>query len=65
MNNDRAGGGGNYFMFQNRPVVKEIPMEVSELPADYILKRGTISATVDHNWKVIWNEHEPSLDSLH
>lgn len=53
MNNYRAGGGGNYFMFRNKPVVREVPTEVSELIADYILERGTITATVDHNWVVV------------
>lgn len=54
MNNYRAGGGGNYLMFQGKPVVKDIPTDVSELIADYILQRGTIQATLDHNWKVIY-----------
>lgn len=58
MNNYRAGGGGNYFMFQNRPVIRDIPTEVSELLADYILQKGTIQATVNHNWKVIWDGSE-------
>lgn len=53
MNNYRAAGGGNYFMFQDKPVVREIPTEVSELLADYIHKKGTIHATLNHNWKVV------------
>ncbi|MFD3445401.1 bifunctional metallophosphatase/5'-nucleotidase [Microbacteriaceae bacterium 4G12] len=53
MNNYRAGGGGNYMMYQNKPVIKEIPMDMSELLTSYILERGTIEATVNHNWKVI------------
>ena len=54
MNNCRAGGGGEYVMFKDRPVIKDIPLDMSELIANYILKRGTIEATVDENWKVIW-----------
>lgn len=53
MNNYRAAGGGNYFMFQDKPVVREIPTEVSELLADYIHKKGTIQATLNQNWKVV------------
>jgi 2',3'-cyclic-nucleotide 2'-phosphodiesterase / 3'-nucleotidase len=54
MNNYRAGGGGNYHMFKGKPVVRDIPTDVSELMADYILERGTIEAQVNHNWKVVW-----------
>jgi 2',3'-cyclic-nucleotide 2'-phosphodiesterase / 3'-nucleotidase len=54
MNNYRAGGGGEYLMFQNKPVVKDIPTDVSELIANYILERGTIEATVNGNWRVIY-----------
>lgn len=53
MNNYRAGGGGEYLMFQNKPVVKDIPTDVSELIANYILERGTIEAAVNGNWRVI------------
>jgi 2',3'-cyclic-nucleotide 2'-phosphodiesterase/3'-nucleotidase len=53
MNNYRAGGGGNYMMYQNKPVIKDVPMDMSELITSYILERGTIEATVNHNWKVI------------
>ncbi|WP_442953016.1 bifunctional metallophosphatase/5'-nucleotidase [Paenibacillus sp. Soil750] len=54
MNNYRAAGGGNYAMFQNKPVVKDIPTDVAELLAGYIMERGTIEASVNHNWKVVW-----------
>lgn len=54
MNSYRAGGGGDYDMYRNRPVVKEIMMDMSELIADYILERGTIEATCDGNWRVVW-----------
>lgn len=54
MNNYRAGGGGEYTMYQNKPLMKEIQIDMSELLASYILERKTIKATVNHNWKVIW-----------
>ncbi|MEH7224965.1 bifunctional metallophosphatase/5'-nucleotidase [Bacillus sp. JJ1566] len=54
MNNYRAGGGGEYVMFKDKPIIKDIPLDMSELIANYILERGTIEATVDENWKVVW-----------
>lgn len=53
MNNYRAGGGGDFYMFKDKPVIKDIPIDMSELIANYILARGTIQATVNENWKVI------------
>ena len=40
-------------MFQDKPVVKDIPTDVAELLAVYIMERGTIEASVSHNWEVI------------
>ncbi|MCG7344706.1 bifunctional metallophosphatase/5'-nucleotidase [Sporosarcina sp. ACRSL] len=54
MNNYRAGGGGNYAMFKDKPIVKEIPLDMTELITTYILERQTVKATVNHNWKVVW-----------
>ncbi|CAM4027980.1 bifunctional UDP-sugar hydrolase/5'-nucleotidase [Cohnella lubricantis] len=54
MNSYRAGGGGNFDMLKGKPVVREIPTDMTEILADYILERGTIKATCDHNWKVIY-----------
>ncbi|WP_428912174.1 bifunctional metallophosphatase/5'-nucleotidase [Niallia sp. Krafla_26] len=54
MNNYRAGGGGNYMMYKDCPVVKDIPIDVSELIANYILEHEIIEATVNHNWKVVY-----------
>ncbi|QAA30237.1 bifunctional metallophosphatase/5'-nucleotidase [Clostridium manihotivorum] len=53
MNNYRASGGGDYLMFKDKPLVKDIPTDVSELIANYILERKVIDATVNNNWKVI------------
>lgn len=54
MNNYRAGGGGNYSMFKGKPVLKDIPTDMAELIANYILQRKTIKATVNNNWKVVY-----------
>jgi len=54
MNNYRSGGGGNYLMFKGKPVLKDIPIDMAELIANYILERKTIKATVNDNWKVIY-----------
>ena len=54
MNNYRAGGGGNYTMFKDKPIVKEIPLDMTEIITNYILARHTVKATVNHNWKVVW-----------
>lgn len=53
MNNYRAGGGGNYDMYRGKPVVKEILSDAADLVAEYVLRRGTITAECDHNWKVV------------
>ncbi|MCM3766801.1 bifunctional UDP-sugar hydrolase/5'-nucleotidase [Neobacillus niacini] len=54
MNNYRAGGGGNYFMYKNKPVMKDISIDVSEIIANYILENNVVKATVNQNWKVIY-----------
>ncbi|WP_268893703.1 bifunctional metallophosphatase/5'-nucleotidase [Paenibacillus puerhi] len=57
MNNYRAAGGGNYAMFRGKPIVKDIPTDMAELLASYIMERGTIESTLDRNWEVIWTGH--------
>lgn len=52
MNSYRAGGGGNFDMIKGRPVVREVPTDMTEILADYIMKRGTIRSECDHNWVV-------------
>ncbi|TCP20975.1 2',3'-cyclic-nucleotide 2'-phosphodiesterase/3'-nucleotidase [Scopulibacillus darangshiensis] len=54
MNNYRSGGGGEYLMYKDKPVIKDIPIDVSELIANYILEKKVVKATVDQNWKVIY-----------
>ncbi|MFC0213946.1 bifunctional metallophosphatase/5'-nucleotidase [Paenibacillus chartarius] len=56
MNNYRAAGGGNYWMYQGKPVVKDIPTDVAELLANYIMEKKVIEATVNGNWEVIKEE---------
>ncbi|MNH91113.1 Trifunctional nucleotide phosphoesterase protein YfkN precursor [compost metagenome] len=58
MNSYRAGGGGNYTMFYGKPVMRDIPTEVSELITNYILEKGTIQATVHPSWQVVYDEDE-------
>ncbi|MCZ8517702.1 bifunctional UDP-sugar hydrolase/5'-nucleotidase [Paenibacillus filicis] len=55
MNNYRAGGGGNYPMFQGKTVVKDIPTDMAELLAGYIMDKGTIEAALNRNWEVVWD----------
>jgi 2',3'-cyclic-nucleotide 2'-phosphodiesterase/3'-nucleotidase len=56
MNNYRAGGGGNYTMFQDKFVVRDIPIDMSELITNYIMDKGTIVASVNQNWEVVFDE---------
>ena len=52
MNNYRAAGGGDYFMFQGKTAIKEIQTDMAELLANYMMKHQVIHATCDHNWSV-------------
>ena len=54
LNNYRAAGGGDYLMYQGKEIVKEIPIDVSELIANFIIERKVIEPTVNGNWKVIY-----------
>ncbi|WP_163580375.1 bifunctional metallophosphatase/5'-nucleotidase [Gracilibacillus saliphilus] len=42
MNNYRASGGGDYYMFKNKEVVKDIPIDMTELITDDLLKRDEL-----------------------
>ncbi|WP_421384289.1 bifunctional metallophosphatase/5'-nucleotidase [Bacillus salacetis] len=53
LNNYRAGGGGEYPMFKNRPITRSSQIDMTELLANYFLKHKTVKATVNHNWKVV------------
>lgn len=52
MNNYRAGGGGNYEMLQDKPIVKDISVTMVELIASYIQAQQHIEASVNNNWRV-------------
>lgn len=52
MNNYRASGGGDFDMFKNKPVVKEIRQDMVELISNYIQKHKTIKATITNNFSV-------------
>lgn len=53
MNNYRAAGGGNFTMFQGKPVIRDISTDMVELIADYIREKGRITAVVNNNWRVV------------
>lgn len=53
MNNYRASGGGEYTMFKGKKIVKEVPIDMSELIANYMLEKKEVKAAVNDNWKVI------------
>lgn len=73
LNSYRAGGGGGYYMFEGRPVQRNIMLDVSEIMTDYVLDRYAISATVDNNWSVGtgfihtigWNETLRSIAEMY
>ncbi|WP_249872735.1 bifunctional metallophosphatase/5'-nucleotidase [Oceanobacillus saliphilus] len=52
LNNYRASGGGNYEMFKNKPVVKEIQKDAVEIIREYFEKKKTVYATVKNNYTV-------------
>jgi len=53
MNSYRASGGGNFNMFKEKPVIQDIPIDMTELIANYIRERKIIKATCNNNWKVV------------
>ncbi len=53
MNNYRATGGGNYHMFKGKKIIKEIQLDMTEILANYFIKKKVVKAEVNHNWKVI------------
>jgi 2',3'-cyclic-nucleotide 2'-phosphodiesterase/3'-nucleotidase len=53
MNNYRASGGGEYTMFKGKEVIKEVPVDMSELIANHLLEKKEVQASLNHNWKVI------------
>lgn len=53
LNNYRASGGGNYDMFRNKPIVKEILKDTAQLIYDYFQANHTVKASVTENFRVV------------
>ncbi|QGH36473.1 bifunctional metallophosphatase/5'-nucleotidase [Gracilibacillus salitolerans] len=53
MNNYRASGGGDYHMFKNKEVVKDIPIDMTELIADDLLKRNELIPKSNSHFRII------------
>jgi len=56
MNHYRAGGGGGYTMFQDKPVLKEIQRDMTELIAEYIETHPEFHVTPRGHFNVMKNE---------
>lgn len=54
MNSYRAGGGGNFDMLKDKPVVREVPTDMTEILAEWILKQDVLLAACNHNWRVVY-----------
>ncbi|MFF5996236.1 bifunctional UDP-sugar hydrolase/5'-nucleotidase [Lysinibacillus sp. KU-BSD001] len=52
MNNYRATGAGNFPMFKNKPIIKDIQIDMTELIGNYFYKYPVVEATWNHNLKV-------------
>lgn len=52
MNQYRGVGGGNYQMFTVDKIIKEIPVDMTELISDYLRKNPKINAEVNHNFTI-------------
>lgn len=53
MNNYRASGGGDFDMFKNKPIVKELQQDMVEIISAYFHKHQTVQATVTKNFSVL------------
>lgn len=52
LNNYRASGGGDFEMFKNKPVLKEIQQDMVEIISNYFTKHNIIQATTTRNFVV-------------
>ncbi|WP_176330374.1 bifunctional metallophosphatase/5'-nucleotidase [Oceanobacillus rekensis] len=53
LNNYRASGGGNFQMFKDKPVIKEIQQDTVELIRAYFEKNQTVDPIVNKNFTVV------------
>lgn len=53
LNNYRANGGGNYHMFKNKPIIKEVQQDTVELINWYFEQHHTVKATTTPNFQVL------------
>lgn len=53
LNQYRAVGGGNYHMFTGEKIIKEIPIDMTELIADYLQQHPHITATTNDNFTLL------------
>ncbi|UOQ50112.1 bifunctional metallophosphatase/5'-nucleotidase [Gracilibacillus caseinilyticus] len=53
MNNYRASGGGDYQMFQQKEVVKDIPVDMTELITDDLVKQGMIRPDPTKHFEIL------------
>ncbi|MGM8212807.1 bifunctional metallophosphatase/5'-nucleotidase [Virgibacillus sp. W0430] len=56
LNNYRASGGGNYDMFINKPIVKEIQQDTVQLIEAYFQKQRTVQAYAMENFYIVNNK---------
>ncbi|UOQ87217.1 bifunctional metallophosphatase/5'-nucleotidase [Gracilibacillus salinarum] len=53
MNNYRASGGGDYHMFKQKEVIKDIPVDMTELITDDLLKQGVIHPDLTRHFEIL------------
>jgi len=52
MNNYRANGGGDFSMFKDKPIIKDLQIDMVELIRAYFEKHKTVQATITDNFTV-------------
>ncbi|SHM66849.1 bifunctional metallophosphatase/5'-nucleotidase [Gracilibacillus kekensis] len=55
MNNYRASGGGDYSMFKGKEVVKDIPLDMTEVITNDLLKREKLQAEYKKHFQIFAN----------
>lgn len=54
LNNYRASGGGNFTMFTNKPIVKEVQIDMVELISAYIEAHSPVEVNVTKNFTITY-----------